>query len=98
MCEFFPLVHPPSEQFILDYANDIGIVRGYVQLYVISMKIESNVNLLSLGDSQDKKQKTDGGQKQFTCSFISGYQSSDSNKFLSNGSIYYYTNAHCNIL
>ena len=52
--KFFPLVHPPSEQFILDYANDIGIVRGYVQLYVISMKIESNVNLSSFGDSQEK--------------------------------------------
>ena len=67
VCEFFPLVHSPSEQFILDYANDIGIVRGYVQLYVISMKIESNVNLSSLGDSQDEKQKTDRGQEQFTC-------------------------------
>ena len=57
MCKFFPLVHPPSEQFILDYANDIGIVRGYVQLYVISMKIESNVNLSSFGDSQEKNQE-----------------------------------------
>ena len=38
-----------------------------LQLYVISMKIESNVNLSSLGDIQDEKQKTDGGQKQFTC-------------------------------